>query len=80
MEARMDFRKASPQSAKAISDLHAFVHNCGLERTLLELVKLRASQINGCAQCIDMHTKELRACPLISKSIRLTTSDSFLAW
>ena len=61
MEARMDFRKASPQGAKAMSELHAFVHKCGLEHTLLELVKLRASQINGCAHCIDMHTKELRA-------------------
>lgn len=57
----MDFRKASPQGAKAMSELHAFVHKCGLEHTLLELVKLRASQINGCAHCIDMHTKELRA-------------------
>jgi AhpD family alkylhydroperoxidase len=44
-----------------MSDLHAFVHKCGLEHGLLELVKLRASQINGCAHCIDMHTKELRA-------------------
>ena len=61
MQARMDFRKASPQGAKAISALHAFVHDCGLEHRLLELVKLRASQINGCAHCIDMHTKELRA-------------------
>ena len=61
MEARMDFRKASPQGAKAMSELHAFVHKCGLEHALLELVKLRASQINGCAHCIDMHTKELRA-------------------
>jgi AhpD family alkylhydroperoxidase len=61
MKARMDFRKASPQGAKAIADLHGFVHTCGLEHGLLELVKLRASQINGCAHCIDMHTKELRA-------------------
>jgi AhpD family alkylhydroperoxidase len=61
MEARMDFRRASPQGAKAIGELHAFVRKCGLEHTLLELVKLRASQINGCAHCIDMHTKELRA-------------------
>jgi AhpD family alkylhydroperoxidase len=61
MKARMDFRRASPQSAKAISDLHVFVRHCGLEEPLLELVKLRASQINGCAHCIDMHTKELRA-------------------
>jgi AhpD family alkylhydroperoxidase len=37
------------------------VRNCGFDHSLLELVKLRASQINGCAHCIDMHTKELRA-------------------
>jgi AhpD family alkylhydroperoxidase len=61
MNARMDFRKASPPAAKAIADLHAYVNRCGLEHALLELVKLRASQINGCAHCIDMHTKELRA-------------------
>ena len=61
IQARMDFRKASPQGAKAMGALHAFVRECGLEHTLLELVKLRASQINGCAHCIDMHTKELRA-------------------
>ncbi len=61
MEARMDFRKASPQGAKAMSELHSFVHGCGLDHALLELVKLRASQLNGCAHCIDMHTKELRA-------------------
>jgi AhpD family alkylhydroperoxidase len=46
---------------EAISALHIFVRKCGLEHALLELVKLRASQINGCAHCIDMHTKELRA-------------------
>jgi AhpD family alkylhydroperoxidase len=57
----MDFRKASPDGAKAMSALHGFLHRCGLEKSLLELVKLRASQINGCAHCIDMHTKELRA-------------------
>jgi AhpD family alkylhydroperoxidase len=61
MKARMDFRKASPEGAKAMGELHSYVHRCGLERGLLELVKLRASQINGCAHCIDMHSKELRA-------------------
>jgi AhpD family alkylhydroperoxidase len=61
MKARMDFRAASPGGAKAMGELHSFVHRCGLERGLLELVKLRASQINGCAHCIDMHSKELRA-------------------
>ena len=61
MKARMDFRKASPQADKAMMGLHMFVRNCGLDHSLLELVKLRASQLNGCAHCIDMHTKELRA-------------------
>jgi AhpD family alkylhydroperoxidase len=61
MQARLDFRKASPAAASAMSALHAFVRGCGLEHSLIELVKLRASQINGCAHCIDMHTKELRA-------------------
>jgi AhpD family alkylhydroperoxidase len=61
MKPRVDIKKACPDGAKALGGLHAFVHRCGLERGLLELVKLRASQINGCAHCIDMHTKELRA-------------------
>ena len=61
MKARMDFRKASPQADKAMMGLHMFVRSCGLDHSLLELVKLRASQLNGCAHCIDMHTKELRA-------------------
>ena len=61
MKARLDFRKASPRGEDAMKALHTFVRNCGLDHSLLELVKLRASQINGCAHCIDMHTKELRA-------------------
>jgi AhpD family alkylhydroperoxidase len=61
MKARLDFRKASPQGDKAMMGLHMFVRNCGLDHARLELVKLRASQLNGCAHCIDMHTKELRA-------------------
>jgi AhpD family alkylhydroperoxidase len=61
MKERMDYRSASPQGAKAVGELHAFIRRCGIEHSLLELVKLRASQVNGCAHCIDMHTKELRA-------------------
>lgn len=61
MKARMDYRKASPHGAKAMAELHTFLHGCGLDQDLLELVKLRASQINGCAFCIDMHTKKMRA-------------------
>jgi AhpD family alkylhydroperoxidase len=45
---------------KAMSNLHAYVRRCGLDHQLLELVKLRASQINNCAWCMDMHSKELR--------------------
>jgi AhpD family alkylhydroperoxidase len=44
-----------------MADLDHYVKSCGLELTLLELVKIRASQINGCAFCIDMHTKDARA-------------------
>jgi AhpD family alkylhydroperoxidase len=46
---------------KAMLGLEAFVHRSGLEPSLLDLVKIRASQINGCAYCIDMHTKDARA-------------------
>ena len=60
MQARLDPRKAAPEAMKAMSNLHAYVGKCGLDHKLLELVKLRASQINGCAWCMDMHTKELR--------------------
>jgi AhpD family alkylhydroperoxidase len=60
MERRLNARELSPKGMKAIAALHAFVHECGLEVSLLELVKLRVSQINGCAYCIDMHAKKLR--------------------
>lgn len=61
MEARLDYRKAAPQAAKAMLDLQMYVRKSGLDRSLVELLCLRASQVNGCAWCIDMHTKELRA-------------------
>jgi AhpD family alkylhydroperoxidase len=61
MQARLNARKVAPAAMKAMSNLHAYVGQCGLDHQLLELVKLRASQINGCAWCMDMHTKELRA-------------------
>ena len=61
MQARLDPRKVAPEAMKAVSDLHAYVRRCGLDHNLLELIKLRASQINGCAWCMDMHSKELRA-------------------
>jgi len=60
MAERLDFRQASPEAYKAMRALESHIEHCGLERSLLELVKVRVSQINGCAFCIDMHTKEAR--------------------
>lgn len=57
---RLDVMKTSPGLYKAMSMLQAYVDSCGLERPLLELVKIRASQINGCAFCLAMHTKDAR--------------------
>ncbi len=61
MKARLDYFKASPTVMKAMLGLEQAVRDCGLEYSLIELVKTRASQINGCAYCIYMHTKDARA-------------------
>jgi AhpD family alkylhydroperoxidase len=61
MEQRLDYPKLAPEAARAMYSLEAYLAGCGLEHTLRELVKIRASQINGCAFCIDMHTKDARA-------------------
>lgn len=61
MEPRIDFAKVAPQAVAAMRGLEAYVRQSGLEPALVELVKTRASQINGCAYCIDMHTKDARA-------------------
>ena len=60
MNARTDFYTASPDAVKALIALEVAVNKLGLEPSLLELVKLRASQINGCAFCVDMHTTDAR--------------------
>ena len=60
MQARINYPKTSPAAYKALLALQATVDQCGLEKTLLELVKIRASQINGCANCLNMHTYEAR--------------------
>ena len=61
MVMRVDYHQASPAAFEAMLALEHFVRNCGLEHPLMELIKTRASQINGCAYCIDMHTKDARA-------------------
>lgn len=61
MEARIEYAKVARGAYEAMLGLEKYLKECGLEETLLDLVKLRASQVNGCAYCIDMHWKDLRA-------------------
>ena len=61
MQSRMEYQKVAPGVSQAMSQLERYVRESGLELPLLELVKTRASQINGCAFCLDMHTKDARA-------------------
>ena len=60
-EPRIDYRRLSPAAFKAYLEFDRAAQSAGLEPSLLELVKLRASQINGCAYCVDMHSKDARA-------------------
>jgi AhpD family alkylhydroperoxidase len=61
MQPRLDYMKASPAIMKAVLALETAVQKSGLDPILIDLVKLRASQINGCAFCIHMHSNDLRA-------------------
>jgi len=61
MQPRIEYARAAPGAVKAMLDLEKYVRQSGLEASLLELVRLRASQINGCAYCLDMHTQDARA-------------------
>jgi AhpD family alkylhydroperoxidase len=61
MQPRIQYAKVAPGAITAMLGVETYVLHCGLERSLIELVKLRASQINGCAYCVDMHTKDARA-------------------
>lgn len=61
MEPRLDVRHAPAGVLKAMMGFETYLAGSGLDRKLLNLVYLRASQINGCAYCIDMHSKDLRA-------------------
>ena len=61
MAQRIDFRAASPEAYQAMLAVETYVRRSGLEHSLLELVKTRVSQLNGCAYCLDMHTKDARA-------------------
>jgi AhpD family alkylhydroperoxidase len=60
MNTRLDFYKASPEAMKAMIALEQRIGKSSLEKPLIELVRLRASQINGCAYCMDMHSADAR--------------------
>ena len=61
MKARFDYFKSAPGVFKAMLGLSQYLHESGLEESLINLIDFRASQINGCAYCLDMHSKDLRA-------------------
>jgi len=75
MQQRLDYKKFAPDIYEVMAHLQAVVNTCGLEPSLLELVKLRASQINGCAYCIDMHFKD--ACAAGETTQRLYLLDAW---
>ncbi len=58
---RLDYHHIAPGAVTAMLGVQRYVDGCSLEKKLLELVKLRASEINGCAYCVDMHSKDARA-------------------
>src|SRR5258705_9609879 len=60
MKTRMNFYQTAPETIKALNALESKAQSSGLEQSLIELVKTRASQINGCAYCVNMHTQDAR--------------------
>jgi AhpD family alkylhydroperoxidase len=60
MQARLNARAAAPDALKAVMGVESYLNTCGLERSLIHLVKMRASQINGCAFCLDKHGRDAR--------------------
>jgi AhpD family alkylhydroperoxidase len=61
MQPRFEYRKFSPEPVQAMIALEKYIAGCGLDHRFVHLLKLRASQINGCAFCIDMHSLDARA-------------------
>src|SRR6204780_2613739 len=75
MQARFNYAKTAPGVYDAMEGLEKYLEQCGLEKSLMFLVQLRASQINGCAYCLDMHWKDLRA--IGEKEQRLYSLDAW---
>ncbi|MGH9086757.1 MAG: carboxymuconolactone decarboxylase family protein [Acidimicrobiales bacterium] len=71
---RVDYLSAYPQAIRAMGELEKAVHASSLEPELLELVKIRASQLNGCGYCLDMHTKEAAAIGMTAQRMHLVAA------
>lgn len=71
MQVRLDSPTAAPDAYKAVAELEKYVQESGLDPRLLHLIKLRASQLNGCAYCVDRHVKEARRDGLSEQWINL---------
>ncbi|OOG61832.1 alkylhydroperoxidase [Sinorhizobium sp. A49] len=75
MSARLDYNQIAPAGAKALGGVYGYVMQSGLPAVLLELVYLRVSQINNCAYCLDMHTRDL-----LKKGQQIEKIALLLAW
>jgi AhpD family alkylhydroperoxidase len=74
MKTRFNFGAVAPDAYKAVAALEAYCQNSGLPKRLIHLIKLRASIVNGCAYCVDMHAKESRADGLSEQWINLVSA------
>ena len=73
MAERLIAHNVAPEGFRALLGVHGYLRSCGIEHSLLDLVDLRASQLNGCAYCTDMHWKELRAGGASEQKLALLT-------
>ncbi|WP_092127245.1 carboxymuconolactone decarboxylase family protein [Bradyrhizobium erythrophlei] len=71
MSMRIDYNKIAPAGIKALGGVYGYLTQCGLPATLIELVYLRISQINGCAYCLDMHTRSLQKMGVATEKLAL---------
>jgi AhpD family alkylhydroperoxidase len=74
MEVRLTHSKVNPEALQTMLKLEGFIKTSGLDAKLYEFIKIRASQINGCAYCIDMHTRDLRNMGETQQRINLLTA------
>jgi AhpD family alkylhydroperoxidase len=75
MSQRIDYTQVSPGGIKALGGVYGYVAQCGLDARLVDLVYLRVSQINGCAYCLDMHTRDL-----VKKGVTIDKLALVQAW